>query len=909
MSLLPRVTAFPILPEGHMLYKMSGALSMPSKEKHGGPLIGKPAPEIILKDQLGRDCSLHATIALGRPIVLFFFPLAGSPHCTLESCYFRDALAESAVFADLDAIIIGVSQDSPQTLSRFAAKHDLGYIILSDHEREAMQTFGVTRTWMGLINGRSTFVIDPDGIVRAQCEGVLAAAGHRQFAEKWLIRIEHELVGRDRNVEELRLPSSGDDTVADQDDEEEDLSSGSAHENKMATGGSSTYRVVRGKENSAPSAGIDKAPRYGAAPLPPMPHIKSPSSGKFRGLISKHKGGSADHIASSFPTQSTHFAAQSNDDLQLRSSGRQVQSPSSRARAASLKSSKKGLRNFFQRQEAMPPTPILDPKSHEDLVHVYGEVAGVSPPTTDSGIATLSDGRSGASSGSQPHSRANSAQDHPPSSFSHGSDGLGHGSIRGVTSSSSFDAVLYPQSRPSKMGRRIPVPTVSGTVQDQQHQRAASDTVNGNTSPKQNTDAEQDTDGTLPLDEAGHLATPTVGREPNVARLLSTSSSSGRRPSTAPTEPSVLSPRELRGSTSNSFMRRTEGILSPSSLSSSRTPKARNSPLHKQSSPLLSSRSTVRPQEATTSSSIILPPGSRPSTAGEGHGSFESVRQPMRTASGGTNKGYSSVDSRLDQFDRRVTSLSPAPPGLRQNRGDSARNAKTDSSSIRGSTPELRSSSSTARDTPTPPPRGSIESLSGAQVQAAKRMVIHRKPVSPQRVASIRTTNRTASEGIVSRISPVIAQHAQFADANDSTIVNDTKDLSLTSKDGHGSEDIVVSETSPKPETSQQTTPEYPIPPYAPPPPPSVKHTNNLSPTQSPTSPGSNKASDVHQEWNISSKDNWRYSAQSAFSHHDYGYHDNDGASVMTTSTTQRRPSAASVASHDSHSTTGTFGL
>lgn len=65
MSVLPRVTAFPILAEDHMLYKVGGALSMPTREKHSSPLLGHPAPEIILKDQLGRDC-----VSISLPLLL-----------------------------------------------------------------------------------------------------------------------------------------------------------------------------------------------------------------------------------------------------------------------------------------------------------------------------------------------------------------------------------------------------------------------------------------------------------------------------------------------------------------------------------------------------------------------------------------------------------------------------------------------------------------------------------------------------------------------------------------------------------------------------------------------------------------------------------------------------------------------
>ncbi|CAO1631187.1 unnamed protein product [Parajaminaea phylloscopi] len=244
--MLPRVGTFPILPEGHLVYKASQAIKVPAKERRGCPLIGHIAPEIILKDQLGRDCSLHATIELGRPIVLFFFPLAGSPHCTIESCSFRDALGESAVFAELDAIVIGISQDAPETLKKFVDEHDLGYIILSDDKREAMQTFGVEKMWLGLLNNRCTFVLDHEGVVRGMCEGVFDGLGHKNFAERWLVRIEHELAGRTRDV------SLGD-------------ASDSAFFKPMTSEALAGVRVKHGVENSAAGAGIDRAPRYGAS--------------------------------------------------------------------------------------------------------------------------------------------------------------------------------------------------------------------------------------------------------------------------------------------------------------------------------------------------------------------------------------------------------------------------------------------------------------------------------------------------------------------------------------------------------------------------------------------------------------------------------------------------------------------
>jgi len=102
-----------------------------------------------------------------------FFPLAGSPHCTKESCLFRDAIELTPIFSDLQAIVIGISQDPPERSKKFVEEHHLGYRILHDEKRKAMELYGVSRTMLGMVDMRSTFIIDPSGVVRGVAEGVL----------------------------------------------------------------------------------------------------------------------------------------------------------------------------------------------------------------------------------------------------------------------------------------------------------------------------------------------------------------------------------------------------------------------------------------------------------------------------------------------------------------------------------------------------------------------------------------------------------------------------------------------------------------------------------------------------------------------------------------------------------------
>lgn len=247
---LPRVTAFPIVGEKSIVTLLGTGLSIPASVQDDCPLIGKMAPEINLPDHLGRRCSLHATIALGRPIILFFFPLAGSPHCTKESCMFRDALGLTPVFSELQAIVIGISQDPPNRSKRFVDEHHLGYRILHDEKREAMDAYGVQRALLGLIDQRCTFIIDPSGTIRAMVQGVFDADGHVLFAEKWLIRLEHELSQRSRTL------------MAYEEDKSRVLMA-----DPNGKGVEGWTRFTYGENNSASVGGIDATPRHGAASM------------------------------------------------------------------------------------------------------------------------------------------------------------------------------------------------------------------------------------------------------------------------------------------------------------------------------------------------------------------------------------------------------------------------------------------------------------------------------------------------------------------------------------------------------------------------------------------------------------------------------------------------------------------
>ena len=127
--------------------------------------VGTRAPEFTLPDKDGNAVSL-ADFA-GKKVVLYFYPKDNTPGCTRQACAFAGAYEE---FKEINAVVIGVSKDSMASHQKFAEKHGLPFILLSDPELTAIQAYGVWqekklygKVSMGVV--RSTFVIDENGMI------------------------------------------------------------------------------------------------------------------------------------------------------------------------------------------------------------------------------------------------------------------------------------------------------------------------------------------------------------------------------------------------------------------------------------------------------------------------------------------------------------------------------------------------------------------------------------------------------------------------------------------------------------------------------------------------------------------------------------------------------------------------
>ena len=122
--------------------------------------VGQPAPDWQLPDTSGQLVSLQQF--RGQWVVLYFYPKDDTPGCTAEACAFRDSYEE---FQNAGAVVIGVSGDDTPSHERFKSKYNLPFTLVSDANNQLRRTYGVPATF-GLIPGRVTYVIDPEGVVR-----------------------------------------------------------------------------------------------------------------------------------------------------------------------------------------------------------------------------------------------------------------------------------------------------------------------------------------------------------------------------------------------------------------------------------------------------------------------------------------------------------------------------------------------------------------------------------------------------------------------------------------------------------------------------------------------------------------------------------------------------------------------
>lgn len=152
------------------------------------PKIGNLAPAFSLLDQAGNKVSLKDFVGKkdgdGKNVILYFYPKAMTPGCTVQACGLRDA---QKTLAKLDAVALGVSPDPVARLKKFEDRDKLNFTLLSDEDHAVAEKYGVWglkkfmgREFMGIL--RTTLIIGKDGRLKHIMDKVNTKTHHDDVA-------------------------------------------------------------------------------------------------------------------------------------------------------------------------------------------------------------------------------------------------------------------------------------------------------------------------------------------------------------------------------------------------------------------------------------------------------------------------------------------------------------------------------------------------------------------------------------------------------------------------------------------------------------------------------------------------------------------------------------------------------
>ncbi|MEM6582434.1 MAG: thioredoxin-dependent thiol peroxidase [Pseudomonadota bacterium] len=143
------------------------------------PKVGNMAPAFSLQDQDDKTVSLKQFKG-DKNVVLYFYPKAMTPGCTVQACGIRDSKKE---LAKLKTVVLGVSPDPVNKLGKFIEKQDLNFTLLSDEDRVVTEKYGawglkkfMGKEFMGVL--RTTFIIGKDGRLKHVMDKVKTKSHH-----------------------------------------------------------------------------------------------------------------------------------------------------------------------------------------------------------------------------------------------------------------------------------------------------------------------------------------------------------------------------------------------------------------------------------------------------------------------------------------------------------------------------------------------------------------------------------------------------------------------------------------------------------------------------------------------------------------------------------------------------------
>ena len=142
------------------------------------PAIGQPAPDFTALNQKEEEVTLSQL--KGKKVVLYFYPKAMTPGCTVQACGLRDTQAE---LNKRNVVVLGLSPDAPKRLQKFIDRDELNFDLLSDEDHAIAELYGVWdmkkfmgREFMGV--HRLTFIVDEEGTLVHIMEKVKTKSHH-----------------------------------------------------------------------------------------------------------------------------------------------------------------------------------------------------------------------------------------------------------------------------------------------------------------------------------------------------------------------------------------------------------------------------------------------------------------------------------------------------------------------------------------------------------------------------------------------------------------------------------------------------------------------------------------------------------------------------------------------------------